>query len=828
MPKWISLPDEPLLYQPIQIGFLEARRLRICPKCTTEYAVNETLVCPTCQVRGFRKWDRLTIIAGRRFGKGLALDTPLPTPDGWKLLDDIKVGDAVFDETGTPTIVQFVSDIHHLPCYRVTFSDGTSVVADCEHQWLVWSKRFRKAVRRAKRPVLAPEVKLTGDLLTAEDQRDAIPLCAPLKYDEKTLLVSPYTLGAWLGDGDSNGSALTCADPEILTYIEADGFEVKPTKDPIRWTIGVKGSVRNPTIGRFEDNDSLHSRLKRLGLQKNKHISTTYLTSSVYQREELLKGLMDTDGYCDKRGLCEFTTIREQLFHEVTELITGLGYRPSCSVGTATLNGKAIGPKYRISFWADRPVFKLHRKLSRQQFGFKTFFPVRYITAVEPIAPVPTKCLQVDSPSSLFLVTKGCVPTHNTRIGAVAAAEEACLPRSIGWCTAPTNPKLHRYVIPAMQQLIPDNWVKSWNSDLLDLRLKNDSLIHFQTLETPDQGRGQGLDWLWVDEVCELSKAHWEVIRPSLAGDTAAFFTSSPRGFDWVHQELYEPAGRIPGYWAARARTIDSANPRISKEFLERERAQMSDVMYRQEYEADFVIFTGAVYGGLIEPQVLRGIDAIRSFLPEWPRVESWRPTIIGLDTGADHPFGAIKIVSTEKGLVVVSDYLERNKSFIEHAHALKRLAGSGPAKWAINKNEKQPSIELAQHGIFCQKAENDQMAGIERVKSWLVTGQLWFVSEGCPRTIDQLKSYRYADNLSPKDEHKLKEKVFKRNDELPDCLRYALMTWPVLPQPPLPDSKKPRDLSHLAPEVKVSVERLRRLEGRPEPKDEVTGDFFL
>src|SRR3990167_1972843 len=125
-----------------------------------------------------------------------------------------------------------------------------------------------------------------------------------------------------------------------------------------------------------------------------------------------------------------------------------------------------------------------------------------------------------------------------SRIGSIAGVQEAGIPNSIGWACAPTNPKLHRYVIPAFQQLIPQEWVESWSSEFNDLRLKNGSLIHFQTLEDPDQGRGQGLDWLWIDEVCELTKKHWEVIRPSLAGDTVMFDTTSPRSFDWVYEDL--------------------------------------------------------------------------------------------------------------------------------------------------------------------------------------------------------------------------------------------------------------------------------------------------
>ena len=408
-----------------------------------------------------------------------------------------------------------------------------------------------------------------------------------------------------------------------------------------------------------------------------------------------------------------------------------------------------------------------------------------------------------------------------SRAGSISGVEEASIPNSVGWACAPTNDKLHRYVIPAFQKLITQEMVKNWSVEHNDLLLKNGALIHFQTLEDPDQGRGQGLDWLWIDEICELTKAHWDVIRPSLAGDTAAFFTTTPRSYDWVYEDLYLPAQNgVPGYWACHARTIDSANPRISEEFLSRERSQMSDAMYRQEYEADFVTFTGAVYGDLITPQILRDPTKIQEIIPEWPNIGAWRSCTIGIDTGADHPFGGVKLLTTEAGLVVVGEYLERDRTFVEHTQALKRLAGPHVVRWAINKNERQPMIELAQHDLTCNPAENDQLAGTERVKTWLHNKQLWFIEDLCPKTVKQMKALRHADPRKDGQSRGV-AKVYKKDDELPDCVRYALMTWPTLPQAARPPEG--RDLAKMDPYNRATVERMRRADKRD--RDEATND---
>lgn len=448
--------------------------------------------------------------------------------------------------------------------------------------------------------------------------------------------------------------------------------------------------------------------------------------------------------------------------------------------------------------------------------------------AVPPIRECP-QCGQKGKRFFNYLTIIAGRRFGKSRIGSIAGLDEACFPNSLVWACAPTVPKLHHYVIPAFQKIVPDDWVQSYRSDLLDLRLKNGSLIHFQTLEDPDQGRGQGLDALWIDEVCELSRRHWEVIRPSLAGDTAAFFTTTPRGFDWVYEELYSKAEEEePGYWGVIAKSANSANPRLSPEFLAREKATMSDTMFRQEYEADFVNFTGSVYGSLITGQILHTDEAVRQIIPEWPNIDSWRQVIVGIDTGADHPFGGVKLVSTERGMVVVGEYLQRDGTYIQHATGLKNLAANPNAKWGLNKNERQGIIELAQHGIYCQKAENDNQSGIERVKSWLVQKQLFFVESRCPITLKQMKTYRYDDNYNKDESKKLQEKVYKKDDELPDCIRYALMCWPQLPAGAPAVETKPRDISGLSPEQQHFIHRMRKIDTLPkDPEMPTTADDF-
>jgi len=69
-------------------------------------------------------------------GAPLALDTPLWTVGGWKTMGTVDVGDYVYEAKGLPVRVVAVSSVFDgRPCYRVTFEDKDSVVADGEHMW---------------------------------------------------------------------------------------------------------------------------------------------------------------------------------------------------------------------------------------------------------------------------------------------------------------------------------------------------------------------------------------------------------------------------------------------------------------------------------------------------------------------------------------------------------------------------------------------------------------------------------------------------------------------------------------------------------------------
>jgi hypothetical protein len=127
---------------------------------------------------------------------------------------------------------------------------------------------------------------------------------------------------------------------------------------------------------------------------------------------------MDTDGFVDDiAGRCEYTSVNETLADGVVELAASLGFRPIKSTGRATLHGIDHGPKYRIKFTPDRPIFRLPRKLARQKRADANFHRFRAIDVVRDVPSVPVRCIQVESATGVFLASKSFIPTHNSSLG---------------------------------------------------------------------------------------------------------------------------------------------------------------------------------------------------------------------------------------------------------------------------------------------------------------------------------------------------------------------------------------------------------------------------
>lgn len=351
-------------------------------------------------------------------GKALALDTPVPTPSGWTTMGELSVGDKVYGKDGKPCTVLRATDVMFgHDCFEMEFSDGTKIVADADHQWMTSTRASRLSAQRnlnrgplqprgtdqsskRKHPSVVTTREIAATLRIQGNQRanHAVELCDPVDGNPSILPIDPYTLGAWLGDGRNRDGGICLCEQESRQILVANGETL------VEWNDGKTCNIPN-----------LKVKLAMLGLLQNKHIPAVYKGATAKDRLSLLQGLMDTDGHCSDSRLCEFVNTNKNLAADVHELACSLGLKATMSEGRAMLRGRDCGAKYRVVFTApDFPVFRLGRKVAKQKVGKPNRTGRRYIVSCFPVPSVPVRCIEVDSPDHLFLVTRSYIPTHNS------------------------------------------------------------------------------------------------------------------------------------------------------------------------------------------------------------------------------------------------------------------------------------------------------------------------------------------------------------------------------------------------------------------------------
>lgn len=537
-------------------------------------------------------WGILLLLAGRGFGKALALSTMIATITGWKKLEEINPGDQVFDEQGNPCTVTATFDVNPDRAYRVEFSDGTFIDACREHQWATWTHVDRKALSRKgvqRFPAQWPmghvrDTEAIAATLTygkRGDRNHCVPLAGMLELPMAALPIDPYVLGIWLGDGSSNRAEVTTADPEIVRWIEGAGYRVVPVnqeagKTP-RYGIGGMPSQRDPATGRMLPNGSLTSVLREHGLLGNKHIPGIYLRAHATQRLALLQGLMDSDGYASSSHV-EFCSTKPELANGVLELIRSLGQKPVMACSDAKLYGRVTSKRWRISWRPTICTFRLVRKAARVSVSGKQGLRNRHrmIMSVTPIAPEPMRCLTVDSPNSMYLAGEAMIPTHNTRSGAewivqrtldfpydasgfpterlimaynISDAVATCAEgpsgvlrvlRRMGFEEAPSNRKIDDLEGRYSFTRSPKPYVKL---------LETGAVIHFSGA-TIDAARSKNLADVWLDEIVKWGNPEetWrEGIRPALRADIPgdkprALVTTTPKPIVLLKTWVTDPA----------------------------------------------------------------------------------------------------------------------------------------------------------------------------------------------------------------------------------------------------------------------------------------------
>ena len=377
------------------------------------------------------------IIGPLSFGKALADDENVVTPDGYVQIKNLKVGDYVIGSNGKPSKVIGVYPQGERDIYKVVFSDKTSCRCDKEHLWNVNSlkQRWHKTRCNGKR-VHTPDnsfktmtlKEIMEEGLYKNGVRNfKIPMTQPVEFTEKELKINPYLMGYFIGDGCISRNTITCGYQDIKSCINelekcGEDFTTKYHSSRNVYSLYFKKSFKDKINYYFGD-------IKK---SVDKFIPNDYKYNSIENRIALLNGIMDADGISQKNGTSCFNSKSKQLALDIREIVLSLG-------GFATIREKKTGyysKKYEkfvncgIQYEctitltnSNVPLFRFKRKQERVKYRTR-LKDTKYIDKIEYIGKQNAICIKVDCDDELFL-TNDFIVTHNTSLSTAIASSAA-------------------------------------------------------------------------------------------------------------------------------------------------------------------------------------------------------------------------------------------------------------------------------------------------------------------------------------------------------------------------------------------------------------------
>jgi phosphate starvation-inducible PhoH-like protein len=373
-------------------------------------------------------------------GRAQPLFTNVLTPDGFRAIGEIKVGDFVIGSDGSPTEVTGVYPQGFKEIYRVYTQDGASTMASGDHLWAVYTA----SDRRRNKPARVLETKeMIGNLRAAHAHRYELPLLsAPVTFESRPVAMDPYALGLLLGDGCFSSRAtptFATKDPELAEALEAlvPGIAVR-RKTEIDYVLnrvanpGEVITIENPVTGVLRALDLSGKK------SDSKFVPEDYLFNSADVRLAVLQGLLDTDGgpVTQQGRTCriQYTTVSDQLCDNVIFLVESLGgvvylrtrdadgRKPGLARGRE-VHHRSDAHLLDIRLPAGIMPFRLSRKAAKYDAtgGGR---PMRFIDRIEPAGTTEAVCISVAAADSLY-VTEDFLLTHNTLNDAFIILDEA-------------------------------------------------------------------------------------------------------------------------------------------------------------------------------------------------------------------------------------------------------------------------------------------------------------------------------------------------------------------------------------------------------------------
>lgn len=601
---------------------------------------------------------------GAGSGKAVPGYTKVITPDGYKLMRDIRIGDVICDGNGGTTIV---SDKYHPPVtqmYELEFADGRKCVACEDHLWSIsvaTNKYHPKDRISSSREIYT---------LFQEGYEISIPLAKPVYHSIKELPIPPYQFGLSI-DIDSMG------------------------------------------------------------------IPDDYLYSFADDRYELLKGILDANGYDEGDGFAIYYIEYSKLADDIAQLVRSLG-------GTATISLRRSN---------DLVDYEIKIRFGDEDLALKSIKPIDYNGDIF--------CIKVDSPDRLYLI-EDYILTHNSHaicqrvcyrflteeniIIAVVRASMPILKKSVYLGDPSIVRQLADWGIPV------NKWLNK--SDNKIINPQNRSEVWFIGLDSAEKIKSQNVNLIFIEEATELTLEKWSQLNTRLRRPHAPdhpnqmYIAYNPISvFNWVIQLfVVNPSKYIADNTYVHFSNF-TQNPYVSKDDV----AGWLDTASRDEnYYWTYVVGKPGIPLGQIYPgMIFSPRNGVKDEETGEYVVEPWDPEVwrqepyYGIDWGYVDPTVIVECREYKGTIYVINRFYKKEQTMKQIIEAMKRIGITSSNMIYCDSAEADRINDLSLAGFCPNKANKNKHAGI----TWLKGQRVVIDSTGENGEIarSEINSYSWA-----------------------------------------------------------------------------------
>lgn len=337
------------------------------------------------------------------------------------------------------------------------------------------------------------------------------------------------------------------------------------------------------------------------------------------------------------------------------------------------------------------------------------------------------------------------------------------------WYVAPTYKAAKEIAWEMLLSQIPPAYLQTKpNESALTMKLLNGSRISLKGAEKPDNLRGRSLDFVVLDEFADMRKEAWfEVIRPSLSDrQGGALFIGTPKGRNHFYDLYGKGVDHDDGWHSYQYTTIEGGN--VPPEEIESAKADLDERTFQQEYEAEFVNYSGIIYYGFKREESVKRHDNDRSVIH------------VGMDFNLD-PMSAVLMTRKGDTLHIFDEIVMFGSNTDEMVAEIRSRYGNGTIVIYPDPASRQrktsaggrTDLSILQNAGFEVRVRNSHAAVRDRinaVNSRLLSNdgqRRLYVDPKCKKVIESLERHTYKEGTSQPEKDGF--------DHMNDALGYAV-----------------------------------------------------